>query len=50
MRFYELNEGISYKNCLDSFEFDFEHDNKTDIIKLTAKPIYDTIETKFASP
>ena len=35
MRFYELNEGISYKNCLDSFEFDFEHDNKTDIIKLT---------------
>lgn len=35
MKFYELNEGISYKNCLDSFEFDFEHDNKTDIIKLT---------------
>lgn len=35
MKFYELNEGISYKNCLDSFEFDFKHDNKTDIIKLT---------------
>lgn len=35
MRFFELDKGISYKNCLDSFEFDFEHDNKTDIIKLT---------------
>ena len=35
MRFYELNEGISYKSCLDSFEYDCEHDNKTDSIKLT---------------